>query len=158
MTPSSWKTSSATIEKIYLTYVVVKLWDERRLIMPIARFLEAPFQNWSFKSHQLTGVVLLQVDYTAPVDRIRAELIRICNETPLWDRRACKLHVTDLTDRVMTLRALVTAKDADDLFDLRCAVREALMSFLYDLDGGRYLARVRNDDVATAPITPCVST
>jgi small-conductance mechanosensitive channel len=118
------------IEDIRLTYVVVRVWDERRLIVPVSKFLEDSFQNWTRESSQLLGSAFFYVDPTADVPRIRAALERIVKEHPLWDRRFFNLQVTDLKPEVMELRALVTANDAGRAFDLRCAVREALMGYI----------------------------
>jgi len=118
------------IEDIRLTYVVVKLWDERRLVVPVAKFLEEPFQNWTRESSQLLGSAFVYVDPTADVPRIRARLARIVDGHDLWDRRFFNLQVTDVKSDVMELRALVTASDASRAFDLRCDVREQLMRFI----------------------------
>ena len=118
------------VEEITFTYVVLSIWDERRLVLPLNYFLEKPFQNWTRNSSQLLGTVLLQTDYTAPVDAVRAELQRIVEASPYWDKRVCVLHVTDATERTMELRALVSAGDASAVWELRCAVREQLVGFL----------------------------
>lgn len=133
-----------TIELINLTYVVVKCWDERRLIVPIARFLETPFQNWTRLGHELSGPVFLAADYTTPVETVRAELARICKEDARWDGRTCSLLVTDANDKGVVLRATVSAKNADEAFALRCEVREKMIAYLATLEGGRYLSQVRS--------------
>lgn len=133
-----------TVEEINLTYVIVKIWDERRLVVPISKILETPFQNWTRVSSELHGVVMISVDYATPVQLVREELERIVKVDPRWDGRTCTLVVLDLTDRAMALRALVSARNAGDTFALRCHVREKLMRFVADLEGGRYLARVRS--------------
>ncbi len=120
------------VETIGLTFVVVKLWDERRLIVPVSKFLEEPFQNWTRETSQLLGSVFLYVDPTADVGRIRIKAAAIAAANSLWDQRFTNLQVTDLKDEVMELRVLVTASDAARAFDLRCDVREALMTFLRD--------------------------
>jgi small-conductance mechanosensitive channel len=140
-----------TIEEINLTYVIVKVWDERRLVVPITRFLETPFQNWTRVAPELLGTVMMMVDYTAPVDRIRDELERVVKANPRWDGRTCKLHVTEVSDKSMTLRALVSARNAEDSWDLRCAVREKMVHFLAHLEGGKYLAQLRSKPVEPAP-------
>lgn len=132
------------IEEINLTYVVVKVWDDRRLVVPISRFLETPFQNWTKISSQLLGTVMIPADYAVPVEAVRAELEKIVKADDRWDGRICNLKVTELTDKVATLRVLVSAADADRLFDLRCRVREDLMRFLCGLESGKYLAQVRS--------------
>jgi len=118
------------IEEITATYVVVRIWDERRLIVPFSGFLEKPFQNWTRTTAQIIGSVFVHADYTVPVQAVRQELCRIVEETPLWDRRVCVLQVTDAGERSVQLRALVSAADAGKAWDLRCLVREKLISFL----------------------------
>lgn len=120
------------VEEITLTYVVVMLWDKRRLILPITYFIEKPFQNWTRSSNELTGVVMLYVDYSLPVDAIREELDRILEEEPLWDRNAKVVQVVETTDRVMVVRILVSAGDAPTAFTLRCNVREKLIKFIQE--------------------------
>lgn len=133
------------IEEINLTYVVVKVWDLRRLVVPIGRFLETPFQNWTKVSPEILGTVEVFADYTCPVERVREEVKRLCEGNPLWDGKACGLQVTGATDRTITLRALVSSADAGKNWDLRCLVRERLVAFLQELEGGRYLPRARVD-------------
>ena len=118
------------IEEITLTYVVVRIWDLRRLVLPITYFLEKPFQNWSRVSTDILGTVYLYVDYTVPVQEIRAELDRILDASPLWDRKVSGLIVTDATEKTMELRALVSAEDASKAWNLRCEVREKLIEFV----------------------------
>jgi small-conductance mechanosensitive channel len=118
------------IEDIRLTYVVVKVWDERRLVVPISKFLEEPFQNWTRNSSQLLGSVQLHLDPTADVGRLRKQLEQIVKAQPLWDGRFFNLQVTELRPEAMEVRALMTAGDASKTFDLRCAVREAMMEFI----------------------------
>ena len=137
------------VEEINLTYAVVRLWDKRRLILPITYFLEKPFQNWTRSATDLMGTVLLQVDFGVPVERVREELRRICEADANWDKRQCTLQVTDSTATSATLRALVSASDADRLWNLRCNVRERLIAFVLSLDSGKYLARTRH--VVDAP-------
>ena len=119
-----------TVEEITLTYVVLKLWDERRLILPINYFIEKPFQNWTRTSSELLGTVTLSIDYTLPVDAVRAELTRLLESNKLWDGRVNSLQVTDVTETTMQLRALMSAANSGALFDLRCYVRENLIKFL----------------------------
>lgn len=118
------------IEEITLTYVVVRIWDQRRLVVPIGYFLEKPFQNWTRTSADILGTALVHVDYTAPVPAIRAKVAEIAAASPHWDGRVCGLQVTDLKERTMELRALVSAADASAAWDLRCEVREKLIGFL----------------------------
>lgn len=118
------------IEEITLTYVVVQLWDHRRLVLPIGYFLEHPFQNWTRRSASLIGSVFLYADYSVPVEAVRAEALRICEGSDLWDGRTCVVQVTELSERSAQVRILVSARNAARTFDLRCEVREGLMKFL----------------------------
>jgi len=118
------------VEEITFTYVVLNIWDERRLVLPLNYFIEKPFQNWTRTSAQLTGTVFIYADYTAPVEALRTELPRLLATHPLWDQRVCALQVTDTKDRVLELRALMSAANASALFDLRCDVREQLVAYL----------------------------
>jgi small-conductance mechanosensitive channel len=118
------------IEDITLTFVTVRIWDERRLIVPITYFLERPFQNWTQKSAQLLATVFLQVDYRTPLDAVRREMGRVLNESKYWDGRVNVLQVTDARERTMEIRALASAADASLAWDLRCEVREKLIQFL----------------------------
>lgn len=118
------------VEEITLTYVVVNLWDKRRLVLPINYFIEKPFQNWTRNSADLLGTVLLYLDYTAPVEEIRKEFNRLMDATDLWDKKASVIQVTDANDRAMEVRALVSASNSGSLFDLRCYIRENLIAFI----------------------------
>jgi small-conductance mechanosensitive channel len=118
------------IEEITLTYVVVRLWDLRRLVLPITYFIEKPFQNWTRTSSDLIGSVFLYVDYHVPLAPLRQELQRILDQHPLWDRKVVVLQVTDTKQHTVELRALVSAKDAGTAWDLRCDVREQLITYL----------------------------
>jgi small-conductance mechanosensitive channel len=118
------------IEEITLTYVVVRIWDERRLILPINYFIEKPFQNWTRTSSQILGTVLLYVDYTTPVQPVRDELTRLLKENKLWDGRVNALQVTNISERTVELRALMSARNSGQAFDLRCYVRENLLRFI----------------------------
>lgn len=118
------------IEEIQTTYVVVRLWDLRRLIVPLSYFIEHPFQNWTRTTADLLGTVTLFTDYSVPVEELRQELHRILESTELWNKKAWVLQVTDLTDTTMQLRALMSASDAGKAWDLRCLVREKLVEFL----------------------------
>jgi small-conductance mechanosensitive channel len=133
------------VEEITGTYVVLNIWDERRLIVPLQWFIENPFENWTRSSAQLLGTVMLYVDYATPVEPIRRELERVVREAPEWDKRVCVLQVTDATERSMQLRALVSARDAGKAFDLRCRVREALLAFI-GREYPQYLPQVRLAD------------
>jgi small-conductance mechanosensitive channel len=119
-----------TIEEISSTYVVVQLWDWRRLILPLNYFLEKPFQNWSRESSSIIGTVIIYVDYCADVPAIRRKLDEIVKVIPLWDQRVVNLQVSDATETSMQLRILVSARSATAAWDLRCLVREALIAFV----------------------------
>ncbi len=131
------------IEEIKLTYVVVKLWDGRRQIIPISRFLDQPFENWTKPDSKLTGVVLLPVDFLTPLEKLRPELTRLCKDNPKWDGRVADLRIIDATESTMTIRATVSAANPDAASGLRLDVREGLIAFLRTLDGGAYLPRRR---------------
>ncbi len=118
------------IEEITNTYVVVKIWDERRLVVPLSYFIEQPFQNWTRNRSDILGTAFLYVDYSVPVEPLRAELTRIVSESPLWDRRVCGLQVTNLSERTMELRCLMSSAGSSQSFDLRCMVREKMIEFL----------------------------
>ena len=120
------------IEEITFTYVVVRIWDLRRLVVPISHFLEKPFQNWTRVSSDLLGTVNLHLDYTAPVEEIRAELERVCREEAgdLWDGKVCGLQMTEADERGVVLRCLVSARNSGKAWDLRCLVRERLVTWL----------------------------
>ncbi|MDD5679657.1 MAG: mechanosensitive ion channel [Candidatus Omnitrophica bacterium] len=118
------------IEEITLTFAVVRIWDLRRLVVPISYFLEKPFQNWTRTSADLLGTVILYADYTIPVKEVRAELTRILENSSLWDKKVNALQVTDATEKTVELRALMSAADSSAAWDLRCEVREKLLEFL----------------------------
>lgn len=118
------------IEDITLTYVVVQSWDERRLIVPITQFIEQPFQNWTRTSAAILATVFLHVDYRAPLDAVRAELPRILAASPHWNGKVNALQVTDAKPHTLELRALASADDASRAWDLRCEVREKLVTFI----------------------------
>ena len=118
------------IEEISLTYVVVQLWDQRRLIVPITWFIDRPFQNWTRTSSELLGTVFFYLDYAMQPETLRNELQRIVSSTPLWDRRVVKMQVSNITERSVELRALVSAVNSSDLWELRCFVREQLIEFI----------------------------
>lgn len=118
------------IEEITLTYVVVRIWDDRRLIVPITQFLERPFQNWTRTSAQILGTVILWADYTVPLAALRKELERVVKSSVLWDGRVCLLQVTEAGEHALQLRALVSAADSGKCWDLRCEVREKLVDYV----------------------------
>jgi small-conductance mechanosensitive channel len=118
------------IEEITLTYVVVRIWDLRRLIVPITYFIESPFQNWTRTSADILGTVFVYADYTMPIDVLRDELQNILKKSEHWDGKVCVLQVTNASDRTMELRALMSAADASTAWTLRCEVREKLIDFI----------------------------
>ncbi|MDE2294862.1 MAG: mechanosensitive ion channel [Gammaproteobacteria bacterium] len=118
------------IEEITLSYVVVRIWDDRRLVVPLGYFIEKPFQNWTRSSSALLGSVFVWVDYSFPIDRGRDALKQIIEGNPLWDGRFWNLQVTDANERSMQLRVLATAADSSKSWDLRCQIREQFIDFI----------------------------
>lgn len=118
------------IEEITLTYVVVKVWDERRLILPSTYFTQNPFTNWSRRTHQMIGVVKLQCDWRVPIAMMRAELARVVAASSVWDGRVAGLVITETSAQDVTVRITVSASNADDLWALQCHVRESLITWL----------------------------
>jgi small-conductance mechanosensitive channel len=118
------------VEDITLTYVIVHIWDDRRLILPLSYFIEKPFQSWTRTSADITGSVLLWVDYSFNVEEGRQALKRIIENSPLWDKRFWNLQVSDATDRTIQLRVLATSADSSKSWDLRCEIREKFMDFI----------------------------
>ncbi len=112
--------------------MVLKIWDERRLILPINYFIEKPFQNWSRISSEITGTVFLYLDYSVPVDELRRELDRLLKTTDLWDGRKNVVQLTNAKENVVEIRALVSAANSSDAFDLRCYIRENLIRYVRD--------------------------
>jgi small-conductance mechanosensitive channel len=118
------------IEEFTATYVVVRIWDQRRLIVPLNYFIEHTFQNWTRTDADILGTVFLHVDYTVPVEEVRQELHRLLQQSERWDGRVWGLVVTDATDRTVELRALMSAPDAGTAWELRCEIREKLIAFV----------------------------
>jgi small-conductance mechanosensitive channel len=118
------------VEEITLTYVVIHIWDERRLIVPLSYFIEKPFQNWTRVSANLLGSVLLWVDYSLPLRETREAVRKIVEGSALWDKRFWNLVVTDANERAMQIRVLATAADSGKAWDLRCEIREKLVEFI----------------------------
>ncbi len=118
------------IEDITTTYVVVKLWDLRRMILPLNWFIQNPFQNWTRETANLIGAVYVYVDFSAPMDAIRAKVEELARASPLWDGEVVGVQVTDATERTMQVRCLVGARTSGDAWDLRCQVREGLIAWL----------------------------
>jgi small-conductance mechanosensitive channel len=118
------------IEEIGGTYVVVRIWDERRLVVPLNWFIEHPFQNWTRRSAQLIGTVYLWLDYRVPLQPLRDEVKRLCKDAPQWDGRVCVLQVTDANEHAIQLRILASSADSSSNWDLRCRVREGIIAFV----------------------------
>jgi len=121
------------IEELSLTYVVLRLWDERRLVLPVSYFTANPFENWTRHSSRVIGHVMIRVDWSVPVDELRAELYRALREHPLWDQKDWTLQVTDtLPNGLLELRALMSAADSASAWDLKCDMREHMVAFVRD--------------------------
>lgn len=133
------------IEEIQSAYVVVRIWDDRRLVVPLQYWVEKPFQNWTRKTAQITGTVTLWVDYRMPLAPLRDRLKQVCADSAHWDGRNALLQLVQAGEHAMQLRALVTAADAGRAWDLRCEVREALVDFV-QREYPQYLPRLRLDE------------
>lgn len=120
------------VEEITLTYVVLNIWDQRRLILPITYFIEKPFQNWTRVSSDLLGTVFLYFDYTVPIPKLREQLTMLLANHPLWDKRVNVVQVTDNKDTTVEVRFLMSARSSSQAFDLRCFVREEMIAFVRD--------------------------
>lgn len=118
------------VEDITSTYVVIRIWDLRRLVVPLSQFLEQPFQNWTRTGSSLIGSVHFFVDFATPIDKIRSQLEAIVRESKLWDGKVVNLQVVEATDKALQLRALMSARNSSDAWDLRCEVREKVIEFL----------------------------
>ncbi|MGK5030190.1 mechanosensitive ion channel family protein [Janthinobacterium sp. DSP2-3-3] len=119
-----------TVEEIKGTYVVVRVWDERRLIVPLQWFIENPFENWTHTSSDILGTVFLWLDFSIPIEPLRAELTRICASATQWDGRVCTVQATDSNERAVRVRFLISAIDSGTAFELRCIVREQMLAFI----------------------------
>ncbi|MFC5243349.1 mechanosensitive ion channel family protein [Streptomyces atrovirens] len=139
-----------TVEEITLTFLTVHTWDERRITMPVSYFTSQPFENWSRGTPQMTGTVFWHLDHSAPLDAMRDRLRDILRECPAWDGRAFNLTVTDSTPSTMEVRALVTAKDADDIWTVRVEVREGMLRWLGE-EHPYALPRVNTADAVLPP-------
>jgi small-conductance mechanosensitive channel len=141
-----------TVEEITSTYIVVRLWDWRRMVLPLSYFIEKPFQNWTRESASLIGTVLLYADYSVRIDELRNKLNEVVKATDLWDERVVNLQVVDATEQSLQLRILVSARTAAAAWDLRCFVRERLISYLQSQQASALPRRrqevVRLEDVA----------
>ena len=145
------------VEELTLSYVVVQIWDDRRLILPTSYFTTKPFQNWTRTASAVLGTAEVDVDFSAPVEAARAELRRVCEGSELWDGRVCVLQVTEATGGSVRWRALVSAADAGALWDLRCLVRERLVDWVWQHHRDalpRWRADVTDGDVAPALPAP----
>lgn len=120
------------IEEITLTYVVVRIWDKRRLILPTTYFIEHPFQNWTRISADILGTVFIYTDYTMPVDKLREAFLKMIKETKLWDGKVANIQVTNTSDKTLEIRALMSAHDSPTAWDLRVLMREKLVQFLQE--------------------------
>lgn len=118
------------IEEINLTYVVVRIWDKRRLVVPSNYFLEHPFQNWTRTSAEILGTVFIYTDYTIPIEALRAELTRLLESNKYWDGKVNVLQVTDAREQTLELRALMSAASSTDAWELRVYIREKLIAFI----------------------------
>ena len=132
------------VEEIGTSYVIIRLWDLRRMVLPLSYFLEHPFQNWTHPSNDLLGSVFLYVDYTVPVEEVRKELRHIVENNSKWRGQVCVLQVTDATANAIQLRAVVDARDASSAWGLRCEIREKLIQFLQEKNANG-LPRVRTE-------------
>ncbi|HET8819628.1 MAG TPA: mechanosensitive ion channel domain-containing protein [Xanthomonadaceae bacterium] len=132
------------VEEITSTYVIVRIWDERRLVVPLQWFIEHPFQNWTRTTAQLLGDATLWLDYRTPMGAVRDQLKKLCEADPRWDGRVCVAQVTDADRHAIQVRLLVSARNSGDLFDLRCAVRECMLAFL-EREHPAALPRLRAD-------------
>jgi small-conductance mechanosensitive channel len=130
---------SGVVQDIFLTYAVVRYWDDRCAVVPLSRFIDQSFQNWTLLRPDLRAVVVLHVKFTAPVELLRTKLREICEANAKWDKRECILQVSDSDMYGMMLRAAVSARTPVEAWDLRCAVREGLITYLATIDGGAHL-------------------
>ena len=142
-----------TVDEITLTFLTVRTWDERRITMPVSYFTSKPFENWSRGGAQMTGIVFWHLDHTAPVEAMRERLRDILRECPAWDGRDYGLAVTDTTPNTMQVRALVTAKDADDVWTVRVTVREQMIRWLTE-HHPYALPRVNTSEAVLSPGSP----
>jgi small-conductance mechanosensitive channel len=132
------------VEEITLTYVVLNIWDKRRLILPINYFITKPFQNWTRTSSEILGTVFLYLDYSIPLEELRTEFDRLINLTPLWDKKVKVVQVTDTKENNIEVRVLMSARNSSEAFDLRCYIRENLVTYVQQ-NFPNSLPRIRND-------------
>jgi small-conductance mechanosensitive channel len=140
------------VEELNSTYITIRVWDRRRLILPLNYFLEKPFENWTHKGTSIIGTVMLYLDYTAPVDRLRAKLHEILAKSELWDRDVASLQVTDAKTDTIEVRVIVSAANSSDAWNLRCELREKLLEYIRS-ELPHALPRRRNTNVLM-PMTP----
>lgn len=140
---------SGTVGEITLTYVVVYLWDDRRLILPSSYFTTNPYENWTRRGGRINGVIEFDVDWSVPLDALREQLDRVLHESPLWDGRAGRLIVFDVTQGRVRLRIIASAATTDDMFALSSHVREAMVRFVA-AQGYQWVPRMREEDVPSA--------
>jgi small-conductance mechanosensitive channel len=143
------------VEEITAAYVVVRIWDERRLIVPLQWFIEHPFQNWTRRTADVIGAVYAWADYGLPVKPVREEFLRLCRAAPEWDGRVAALQVTELGERAMQLRGIASAADAGRSWDLRCRLREGLVEFVRR-EFPQFLPRFRTEASLVAEAAPAV--
>jgi small-conductance mechanosensitive channel len=141
------------IEEINMTFVVVRIWDLRRLVLPISYFIETPFQNWTRTTADILGSVFLHVDYSVPLAEIRSEFAKALRDSKYWDGKVEVVHVTECTEKTMQIRLLMSAPSSPDAWELRCEVRERLITYLQQ-QHPRALPRVRLEDIGTADAQP----
>ncbi len=132
------------VEEINLTYVVVNIWDKRRLVLPITYFIEKPFQNWTRTTSEILGTVFIYTDFTVPVQQLRDKLTTLLTGHPLWDGKVNVLQVTDFKERTMEIRCLMSCRNSGQAFDLRCYVREEMIAYIHT-NFPNALARTRVD-------------
>ena len=138
------------VERITLTYVVLRIWDDRRLVIPVSKLVEEPIENWTRQSSELLGTVFVHVDHAADVEALRAIALAAVRGHPLWDGRAAALQVTDMTAQTLELRILMSGRNGSELFDLRCDVREAVVRALAaDVPGSLGRSRVMLEEMET---------
>jgi small-conductance mechanosensitive channel len=121
-----------TVEEIQTTYVVIRLWDWRRMVVPLSYFMEKPFQNWTRQSSSILGSVFWYVDYATPIDEVRAKFLKLLQDSPLWDGQVGVLHVTDAKETTIQIRGLMSAGSSGASSDLRNEIREKLIAWLLE--------------------------
>ncbi|NBC01755.1 MAG: mechanosensitive ion channel [Bacteroidetes bacterium] len=145
------------IEEITLTYAVVRVWDQRRIIVPITHFIETPFQNWTRETSELLGTVFLYVDHRVPFAEVRDAVGRLIEASEYYDGRVWRLHVTNTSERTVEMRLLMSAKSAPELWELRCEVREQIVAHIqahYPDALPRVRAEIRGEGPVEAPALP----